>query len=599
MNALIIRFGMVKLRIINVNSLYLANYSQRLFCILKTQFRSSSDIKTSKPQNFTDYESIKQQYKPQVPEYFNFASDILDKWSEMEKVGNRCSNPAFWWLSEHGQEVKWSFQDLAIYSKKVANVLSDACDLQLKDRVLVILPRVPEWWLINIACIRTGTVLITGTTQLTATDILHRLQASKAKCIITDDNVADAVESVTSKCPSLKAKVTISHTQREGWMNFQDLFQNASEYHKCVNTKSLDPMAIFFTSGTTGAPKMALHTHCSYGMGLTVNGRYWLDLTPSDVMWNTSDTGWAKSAWSSFFSPWIQGACVFALRMQRFDAKITLEVLSKYPITTFCSPPTAYRMLVQNNVRRFKSLQHCVSAGEPMNPEVMETWKKHTGLDIYEGYGQTETVLVCATFKGMKIKPGSMGKPSPAYSVQIIDENCNAVPPGVEGEIAIQMKPVKPFGLFSGYIDDPQRTAAVLRNDYFLTGDRGQMDEDGYFWFVGRSDDVILSAGYRVGPFEVENALIEHPAVAESAVVSSPDPIRGEVIKAFIVLRSSYTSQDPDELIKELQDHVKKITAPYKYPRKIELVKELPKTVSGKIKRNALRKKEWEKKPET
>ncbi|XP_043567875.1 acyl-coenzyme A synthetase ACSM3, mitochondrial isoform X4 [Chiloscyllium plagiosum] len=570
MNVLINRFGRVKLRIRNVNPFYLANCNQRLFWTLKTQFRSFSNNKTCKPQNFTDYESIKQQYKPQVPEYFNFASDILDKWSEMEKAGNRGSNPAFWWLSEHGQEVKWSFQDLDIYSKKVANVLSDACDLQLQDRVIVILSRVPEWWLINIACIRTGTVLIPGTTQLTDTDILHRLQASKAKCIITDDSLVDAVDLVASKCSSLKVKVTISHAQRAGWMNFQDLFRNAKEYHKCANTKSLDPMAIFFTSGTTGAPKMALHTHCSYGMGLTVNGSkctkrqpaysalYWLDLTPSDVMWNTSDTGWAKSAWSSFFSPWIQGACVFVHQMPRFDSKIILEVLSTYPITTFCSPPTVYRMLVQNNVKsyRFKSLQHCVSAGEPMNPEVMVTWKKQTGLDIYEGYGQTETVLICATFKGMKIKPGSMGKPSPAYNVQIVDENCNVVPPEVEGEIAIQMKPVKPFGLFSGYIDDPQRTATVLRNDYFLTGDRGKMDEDGYFWFLGRSDDVILSAGYRVGPFEVENALIEHPAVAESAVVGSPDPVRGE----------------------------------------IEFVKQLPKTISGKIKRNVLRKKEWEKK---
>ncbi|XP_041062831.1 acyl-coenzyme A synthetase ACSM3, mitochondrial [Carcharodon carcharias] len=581
-----------------VNSSFLANCRIRAFGILKTQFRSFSlNNKTSNPQNFTDYESIKQQYKPQVPEYFNFASDVLDKWSEMEKAGSRDSNPAFWWLSEHGQEVKWTFQDLEVYSKKVANILSGACDLQLTDRVIIILPRVPEWWLVNIACMRTGTVLIPGTSLLTATDICHRLQASKAKCIITNDSLADAVESVASKCPSLKAKVTISHKHREGWMSFQDLFRNASDDHKCANTKSLDPMAIFFTSGTTGPPKMALHTHCSYGMGLAVNGRYWLDLTPSDVIWNTSDTGWAKSAWSSIFSPWIQGACVFVIQMPRFKAKNVLEVLSKYPITTFCSPPTAYRMLVQSDVSsyRIKSLQHCVSAGEPLNPEVLEKWKEQTGLDIYEGYGQTETTLICATFKGMKIKPGSMGKPTPAFNVQIIDENRNVVPPGVEGEIAIQLKPVRPLGLFSGYIDDPQQTAAVLREDYFLTGDRGLVDEDGYFWFLGRSDDIILSAGYRVGPFEVENALMEHPAVAESAVVSSPDPVRGEVVKAFVIRSSVYTSHDPDKLIEELQEHVKKVTAPYKYPRKIEFVKQLPKTISGKIKRNELRKKEWEK----
>ncbi|XP_072337753.1 acyl-coenzyme A synthetase ACSM3, mitochondrial-like isoform X3 [Scyliorhinus torazame] len=588
MKILMIPFGTLKLRIMNVNSSILANRRKRVFGILKTQFRSFlSTNKTCNPQNFTDYESIKQQYKPQVPEYFNFARDVLDKWSEEEKAGNRGSNPALWWLSEHGQEVKWNFQDLEVYSKKVANVLSEACDLGLADRVIVILPRVLEWWLINIACMRTGTVLISGTSLLTETDICDRLQASNAKCIITDGSLADAVESVASKCPSLKAKVTISHKDKEGWMSFHDLFRNASEDHKCANTKNSDPMAIFFTSGTTGTPKMALHTHCSYGMGLEMNGKYWLDLTPSDVMWNTSDTGWAKSAWSSIFAPWIQGSCVFVIQMPRFKPKAVLEVLSSYPITTFCSPPTAYRMLVQSDVScyRFKSLQHCVSAGEPINPEVMEKWKKQTGLDIYEGYGQTETVLVCATFKGMKIKPGSMGKPSPVVNVQIIDEKCNEVPPGMEGEIAIRLKPVRPLGLFSGYIDDPKRTAAVLREDYYLTGDRGLMDEDGYIWYLGRTDDIISSAGYRIGPFEVESALIEHPAVAESAVVSSPDPIRGEVVKAFVIRSAAYTSSDPDKLIKELQEHVKKITAPYKYPRKIEFVKELPKTISGKIKR--------------
>ncbi|XP_072337748.1 acyl-coenzyme A synthetase ACSM3, mitochondrial-like isoform X2 [Scyliorhinus torazame] len=585
-----IPFGALKLRMMNANLSTLAQCNQRAFRILKTQIRSFSTSKICNLQNFTDYESIKQQYKPQVPEYFNFARDVLDKWSEVEKAGNRGSNPALWWVSEHGQEVKWNFQDLEVNSKKVANILSEACDLRLTDRAIVILPHVLEWWLVTIACMRTGTVVIPGTRLLTAKDICHRLQASNAKCIITDESLADAVESVASKCPSLKAKVIVSQKHREGWMNFQDLFRNASCDHKCANTKSLDPMFIFFTSGTTGAPKMVEHTHCSYGIGFTVSARDWLDLTPSDVIWNTSDTGWVKSAWSSIFSPWIQGSCAFAHEMPRFKPKAVLEVLSNYPITTFCSPPTAYRMLVQCDVSsyRFKSLKHCVTGGEPINPEVMEKWKEQTGLDIYEGYGQTETVLVCATFKGMKIKPGSMGKPSPTYNVQIIDEKCNVVPPGVEGEIAIRLKPVRPLGLFSGYIDDPKRTAAVLREDYYLTGDRGLMDEDGYIWFLGRSDDIILSAGYRIGPFEVENALIEHPAVVESAVVSSPDPIRGEVVKAFVIRSPAYTSCDPDKLIKELQEHVKKVTAPYKYPRKIEFVKELPKTISGKIKRNRI-----------
>ncbi|KAM9598708.1 acyl-coenzyme A synthetase ACSM3, mitochondrial-like isoform 2-T3 [Morphnus guianensis] len=509
------------------------------------------------------YEAIKQQYRPEVPEYFNFARDVLDRWTEVEKEGKKSKNPALWWVDGAGEEVRWSFEELGVLSRKVANVLSDACGLQREDRVILILPRIPEWWLVNVACMRTGTVSIPGTQQLTAKDILHRLQKSRAKCIITDDSVAPAVDSIGAQCQSLKFKLLVSEGHREGWLNFKDLLKNAPSDHHCVTTKCQDPMAIYFTSGTTGSPKMTEHSHSSYGIGLTVSGRYWLDLTSSDIFWNTSDTGWAKSAWSSIFSPWIQGACVFVHKMPHFDPSIVFESLSRFPITVFCSPPTAYRMFVQHKLSSytFKSLRHCVSAGEPINPDVMEEWKAQTGLDIHEGYGQTETVLICGNFKGMKIKPGSMGKPSPGYDVK----------------------------------DDPEKTEATIRGDFYVTGDRGIMDEEGYFWFVGRADDVINSAGYRIGPFEVESALVEHPAVVESAVVSSPDPIRGEVVKAFVVLTSDYASHDPEKMMKELQDHVKKVTAPYKYPRKMEFVQQLPKTVSGKIRRNELRQKEWRK----
>ncbi|XP_010568476.1 PREDICTED: acyl-coenzyme A synthetase ACSM3, mitochondrial-like isoform X3 [Haliaeetus leucocephalus] len=495
------------------------------------------------------YEAIKQQYRPEVPEYFNFARDVLDRWTEVEKEGKKSKNPALWWVDGAREEVRWSFEELGVLSRKVANVLSDACGLQREDRVILILPRIPEWWLVNVACMRTGTVLIPGTQQLTAKDILHRLQKSKAKCIITDDSVAPAVDSIGAQCQSLKFKLLVSEGHREGWLNFKDLL------------------------------------------------KYWLDLTSSDIFWNTSDTGWAKSAWSSIFSPWIQGACVFVHKMPHFDPSIVFESLSRFPITVFCSPPTAYRMFVQHKVSSytFKSLRHCVSAGEPINPDVMEEWKAQTGLDIYEGYGQTETVLICGNFKGMKIKPGSMGKPSPGYDVKIIDENSNILPPGKEGDIAIRVKPTRSLFLFTCYADDPEKTEATIRGDFYVTGDRGIMDEEGYFWFVGRADDVINSAGYRIGPFEVESALVEHPAVVESAVVSSPDPIRGEVVKAFVVLTSDYASHDPEKMMKELQDHVKKVTAPYKYPRKMEFVQQLPKTISGKIRRNELRQKEWRK----
>ncbi|XP_074453017.1 acyl-coenzyme A synthetase ACSM3, mitochondrial-like isoform X3 [Larus michahellis] len=516
------------------------------------------------------YEAIQHQYRPEVPEYFNFARDVLDRWTEVEKEGKKSKNPALWWVDGAGEEVRWSFEELGVLSRKVANVLSDACSLQQGDRVILILPRIPEWWLVNVACMRTGTVLIPGTQQLTAKDILHRLQKSKAKCIITDDSVAPAVDSVGAECQSLKFKLLVSEGHREGWLNFKDLLKNAPSDHQCVTTKCQDPMAIYFTSGTTGSPKMAEHSHSSYGIGLTVSGRYWLDLTSSDIFWNTSDTGWAKAAWSSIFSSWIQGACVFVHKMPQFNPSVVFESLSRFPITVFCSPPTAYRMFVQHKLSSymFKSLRRCVSAGEPINPEVMQEWKAQTGLDIYEGYGQTET---------------------------IIDENSNILPPGKEGDIAIRVKPTRSPFLFTCYADDPEKTEATIRGDFYVTGDRGIMDEEGYFWFVGRADDVINSAGYRIGPFEVESALVEHPAVVESAVVSSPDPIRGEVVKAFVVLTSDYASHDPEKVMKELQDHVKKVTAPYKYPRKMEFVQQLPKTVSGKIRRNELRQKEWRK----
>ncbi|XP_053413731.1 acyl-coenzyme A synthetase ACSM3, mitochondrial isoform X4 [Nycticebus coucang] len=498
------------------------------------------DYRIATPQNFSSYESMKQDFKLEIPEYFNFAKDVLDQWTNVEKAGKKSSNPALWWINENGEEVRWSFEELGSLSRKFANILTEACALQRGDRVIVILPRIPEWWLAHVACLRTGTVLIPGTTQLTQKDILYRIQSSKAKCIITNDVLAPAVDAVAPKCENLHSKLIVSQNSREGWGNLQEMMKHVSDNHTCVKTKHDEMMAIFFTSGTSGSPKMTGHTHSSFGLGLSVNGRFWLDLTPSDVMWNTSDTGWAKSAWSSVFSPWSQGACVFAHYLPHFEPTSILQTLSKFPITVFCTAPTAYRMLVHNDMTsyKFKNLKHCVSAGEPINPEVIEQWRNKTGLDIYEGYGQTETVLICGNFKGMKIKPGSMGKPSPAFDVK----------------------------------DNPSKTASTLRGNFYITGDRGYVDKDGYFWFVARADDIILSSGYRIGPFEVESALIEHPSVAESAVVSSPDPIRGEVVKAFIVLNPDYKLHDQEQLKKEIQEHVKKTTAPYKYPRKVGIL---------------------------
>ncbi|XP_019397747.1 PREDICTED: acyl-coenzyme A synthetase ACSM4, mitochondrial-like isoform X5 [Crocodylus porosus] len=475
---------------------------------------------------FSHYEPSKRHEK-EAPEYFNFASDVLDKWSQMEKDGKRPSNPAFWWINGRGGEERWSFEELGFRSRKVANMLMEVCGLQKGDRLIVILPRIPEWWLVHVACIRTGTILIPGTTQLTARDILYRLQASKAKCIITSDKVAPAVDSVASECQFLKTKLIVSEGSRNGWVNFNELYKTQPADHICVKTKMQDPVMIFFTSGTTGSPKMTEHTQGSLGFRPVISERYWLDTTPSDVIWCTADTGWIVASLGSVFDPWALGSCVFA---------------------------------------------HSLPQIEPTT--------------ILSG-------VICSVSKGMKIKAGSMGKAAPPFDVQIIDENAHVLPPGQEGEIAIRIKPTRPLGLFSKYIDNPEKTAAAERGSFYVTGDRGTMDKDGYFWFIGRGDDVIISSGYRIGPFEVESALIEHPAVAESAVVSSPDPLRGEVVKAFVVLSPAFTSCDLENLTLELQEHVKKVTAPYKYPRKMEFVKQLPKTVTGKIKRNELRNKEW------
>uniref|UniRef100_A0A8B9C6B8 medium-chain acyl-CoA ligase n=1 Tax=Anser brachyrhynchus TaxID=132585 RepID=A0A8B9C6B8_9AVES len=474
--------------------------------------------KTFAPLNLSDYEAIGR-CEQEVPEYFNFAGDVLDKWSQIEKERKEPSNPALWWINGKGGERKWSFEELGFESRKVANVLSGPCGLQRGDRIIVILPRIPEWWLLNTACMRTGVVFIPGTTQLTAKDICYRLLASKAKCIVTIDELAPAVDSVASKCQFLKTKLIVSESRRAEWLNFSDLFKAASAVHNCVKTRSQDPMTIYFTSGTTGFPKMVEHSYGSFGLGFFICGRYWMNLTPSDIVWNMSDTGWIKAAIGNVFGPWFQGTCVFVHAMPQFDPKVILNTLCRYPVTTLCSAPTLYRMLVQHDLTRyaFKTLKHCLSGGEPVNPEVMEQWKSQTGLNIYEAYGQTEVGMICGNMKGMKIKPGSLGKAAPPYDVQIIDEKGSVLPPGKEGDIAIKIDAKRPFTFFTRYV----------------------------------------------------------------------------VVKAFVVLSPSLKTQDLKKLACELQDHVKKVTAPYKYPRKIEFVEQLPKTITGKIRRSELRNKEW------
>lgn len=536
--------------------------------------------------NMTDYEKERESFEWKVPEYFNFAGDVIDKWAQTPE------KTAIVWVDDDGNEVRKSFDEVSVASKKLANVLS-AQGVGQGDVVMVILPRNIEWWEVFTACIRMGAVIAPGTTQLTAKDIEFRANTAEAKAIITNHEIAAKFEEVEERCPTIGSKIIITEP-RKGWTFYSEALASASTGFETAKTKSRDNCLLYFTSGTVGMPKMALHTHASYPIGHQVTGKYWLDLRQDDLHWNISDTGWAKAAWSSFFGPWNQGAALFVHHTDRFDPKKTLEYMEKYPVTVVCGAPTIYRMLVLEDLSKynFKTLRHCVGAGEPLNPEVIEVWKKATGLTIRDGYGQTETVLLCGSFPCLPPKQGSMGKPSPGFDIRVVDEQGNILPKNTEGDIAVRIHPVRPAGLFREYWKEPERTASVYRGDWYLTGDRAYVDEDGYFWFVGRADDVILTSGYRIGPFEVESALLEHPAVAESAVVSSPDETRGEVVKSYVVLAPGY--EPSDALVKELQDHVKKVTAPYKYPRKVEFVTTLPKTVSGKIRRVELRSREWE-----
>ncbi|KAL8593286.1 hypothetical protein ACOMHN_009939 [Nucella lapillus] len=547
---------------------------------------------------FSDYEHERRTFNITVPEKFNFALNVFDVWAAADQTGQRdSSNPALWWTDEKGNEEQFSFQTLSKLSCRVANVLTGPCQLTKGDRLIVILPRIPEWWQINLGCIRAGITVSPGTTLLRAKDIRYRLNAAKAKCIVADDSTVDFVNEVCDECPDLKHKIYVgpSSETRPGWHNFNDVVNKASESFQTADTAASETQSLFFTSGTTGSPKMTEHSHSSYGLGHLITARYLLMASPKDVVWNLSDTGWAKCAWGSFFAPWLHGATIFIQNSSKFDPDDTLRVLRQYPITTLCMPPTAARVLVKQGLADFKSdcLRHVSCAGEPVNPELMEEWRKQTGLDIHEGYGQTETTLLCARYPCIEYRPGSMGKAAPGVDLQIVDEKGVPVERGKEGMVGVRCRPQRPVGLFTHYVEDPERTQSVFQGDFYLTGDRGYMDEDGYFFFVGRDDDVIVSAGYRIGPFEVESALIEHPGVLEAAVVSSPDEKRGTVVKAFVTLTKAYQSSDREKLTAELQDHVKDETAPYKYPRKIEFVDELPKTISGKIRRVELREREW------
>lgn len=538
---------------------------------------------TGEGPNMKNYEETVRTFQWDIPERFNFAWDVVDRWATDEH------RLALHWLSREGEERKFTFADFRRLSNRFANV-AQHLGLKRGDVVLVMLPRRPEWQVVMLGLMKLGIVPAPCTTMLRPKDIEYRANLAEARAIITDTANADKVEAVKDTCPTLEHLILVGG-ERSGWVSYERAMREAAaELVGVEKTRSSDPALLYFTSGTVGGPKMVLHNH-GYALAHRLTGEYWLDLKPSDLHWNLSDTGWAKAAYSTLFGPWNMGATVFMFE-GGFDPEQTLHLLQQYGITVFCAPPTAYRMLVREDLRKYAfQLRHMVSAGEPLNPEVIAVWRETTGLSIYDGYGQTETIILVANFPCMETKSGSMGKPMPGHEVAIIDVDGNELPAGQEGEIAVRGHPPS---LFQGYWKNPELTARTRRGEWYVTGDRAYRDEEGYFWFVGRADDVIISAGYRIGPFEVESALVEHPAVVEAAVVASPDEVRGQIVKAFVVL--SPDAQPSDELVKELQEHVKNVTAPYKYPREIEFVKELPKTISGKIRRVELRRRELERK---
>ena len=544
--------------------------------------RSSDTAPDPKPENRYSRFSIT------VPEFYNFGYDVVDAWAAQE-----TKKPALLWVNQQGETRRYSFLDMKIESDRAACFLQDN-GISRGDRVFIMLPRIPEWWVLIVALIKLGAVYTPAPTMLTPHDISYRLRIGGFVLVVTDRENAHKVQEAVRE-GSFNTKCLVVDGEIPGWISYPREHAprishpvGAGASPPRVMTKSSDPLVIFFTSGTTGNPKMVLHDH-SYPLGHIVTAQLWQDLRASDLHFTISDTGWAKSAWGNLFGQWIAGAAVFIYDIRgKFDPAEIPPLLEKHGITTFCCPPTIYRMLILLDLEPYNlsGLRHCVSAGEPLNPEVIRIWKEKTGLFIYEGYGQTETVLCIGAFPGRECPPGSMGKPAPGWHIELHDKDDRPVGVNREGRIAISLDP-RPVGLFSGYIENEAANRKSFVKGWYYTDDKAAMDEDGNFWFIGRDDDVIKASGYRIGPFEVESALLEHPAVAEAAVVGSPDPIRGLVVKAFVVLKPGFLPSDT--LVAGLQEHVKKVTAPYKYPRAIEFVDSLPKTYSGKIRRNELR----------
>jgi acyl-coenzyme A synthetase/AMP-(fatty) acid ligase len=518
-------------------------------------------------------------FRWEAPARFNFGRDVVDRFAEER------GRPALLWRDAAGAERRLTYGDVARASNRVAHALR-ARGIGPGDPLLILLPRVPEWHVAMVGALKAGALVVPCSTMLRPKDIAYRVEHSQARAVLATAEQVPAADAVRAELPSVRHFLVHGPAAApSGWEDWGAACAAAPDDPGAqADTAATDPALVYYTSGTTGPPKAVLHAH-AWTWAQRYTATEWLGLRGEDRLWTTSDTGWAKAAYSVLFGPWSVGAEVF-LYHGRFEPRRQLELLAEIAPQVFCAPPTEFRLLVKEDLGRFSfpQLREVVSAGEPLNPEVIRAWREATGLTIRDGYGQSETILLVGNFPGMPVKPGSMGLPMPGHRVEVIDGAGVALAPGEVGDVALHGAPPS---LFLGYWQDEAATARARRGPWYLTGDRGFRDEDGWLWFVGRADDVIISAGYRIGPFEVESALLEHPAVLEAAVVAAPDPDRGAIVKAFVVLRPGVAGDDA--LAKALQEHVKRVTAPYKYPRAIAFVAELPKTVSGKIRRVELR----------
>ena len=549
-----------------------------------------------KQTKFTSVEDYNKNLEFIIPENFNFAYDVMDAWAEEapEKL-------ALLWTNDQGEEIRATYAQLKEQSDQAASYLM-SLGIGKGDPVMLILKRRYEWWIIMLALCKIGAIVIPATHMLTKKDIIYRNTRASVKAIICVDDayVTGQIQLAMSESPTVKQYITVTDHGKpipEGFRDWQAEWKQAPKFVRpaFVNNNE-DTMIMYFTSGTSGEPKMVAHDYL-YAMGHLTTGVFWHNLHEGSLHLTVADTGWGKAVWGKFYGQWFAGATVFVFDHEKFNADTLLRQMEKYKVTSFCAPPTIYRFMIREDLSKYdlSSLQYCCTAGEALNPAVFDKLKELIGLNIMEGFGQTETTMTLGTFPWMTPKPGSMGIPNAQYNIDLLRADGTSCEDGEKGEIVIRVGDKKPIGLFKGYYRDEEKTREAWHDGIYHTGDMAWRDEDGYYWFEGRIDDVIKSSGYRIGPFEVESALMTHPAVVECAITGVPDDVRGMVVKATVVLGKEWKDKAGDDLVKELQQHVKKVTAPYKYPRIIEFVDELPKTISGKIRRVEIRQKDAEK----